>query len=85
MRTIKSKGEGLAQSGRPKSTNAPNDQTHQLSRSFFQPSDELLTTIEPSGTWSALNLRELWTYHELLCFLIWRDVKIRNKQTASRR
>ena len=48
----------------------------------MQPSEEPLTTIEPSGAWSALNLREFWAYRELLYFLIWRDVKIRYKQTA---
>ena len=28
------------------------------------------------------DLRELWAYHELLFFLIWRDVKVKYKQTA---
>src|SRR5262249_40449925 len=28
------------------------------------------------------DLRELWDYRELLYFLVWRDVKIRYKQTA---
>lgn len=28
-----------------------------------------------------LNLRELWEYRELLYFLIWRDIKVRYKQT----
>jgi lipopolysaccharide transport system permease protein len=28
------------------------------------------------------DLRELWAYHELLFFLVWRDVKVRYKQTA---
>jgi lipopolysaccharide transport system permease protein len=41
-----------------------------------------LVVIEPSKSWSALNLRELWSYRELLYFLIWRDVKVRYKQTA---
>lgn len=27
-------------------------------------------------------LRELWAYHELLFFLVWRDVKVKYKQTA---
>src|SRR5215212_6657059 len=44
--------------------------------------DEPLTTIEPSKSWSALNLRDLWNYRELLYFLTWRDVKVRYKQTA---
>src|SRR5215204_3604733 len=29
-----------------------------------------------------LGLRNLWSYRELLYFLIWRDVKVRYKQTA---
>lgn len=29
-----------------------------------------------------LKLRELWKYRELLYFLIWRDIKVRYKQTA---
>jgi len=37
--------------------------------------------IEPPKGWMSLNLRELWEYHELLYFLIWRDVKVRYKQT----
>ena len=43
---------------------------------------EPLVTIEPSRRWTALNVRDLWSYRELLYFLIWRDVKIRYKQTA---
>jgi lipopolysaccharide transport system permease protein len=30
----------------------------------------------------ALGLRELWDYRELLYFFVWRDVKVRYKQTA---
>lgn len=43
---------------------------------------ERVTVIRPTRGWAALNLRELWDYRELLYFLIWRDVKIRYKQTA---
>jgi len=32
--------------------------------------------------WRFLDLRELWTYRELVYFLTWRDVKVRYKQTA---
>ena len=42
--------------------------------------DEIL--IRPSRGWRALDLRELWRYRELLYFLIWRDIKVRYKQTA---
>lgn len=44
--------------------------------------DEPLITIQPSGSWSKLNLRELWTHRELLYFLTWRDLKVRYKQTV---
>ena len=37
--------------------------------------------IEPSHGWRAINLRELWVYRELLYLLIWRDIKVRYKQT----
>jgi len=38
--------------------------------------------IAPSKGWVPLKLRELWEYRELLYFLVWRDVKVRYKQTA---
>jgi lipopolysaccharide transport system permease protein len=38
--------------------------------------------IEPPHGWLELRLRELWDYRELLYFFVWRDVKIRYKQTA---
>jgi lipopolysaccharide transport system permease protein len=37
--------------------------------------------IEPSRGWVSLQLREIWEYRELLYFLIWRDIKVRYKQT----
>jgi lipopolysaccharide transport system permease protein len=40
-----------------------------------------LITIKASKAWSPLNLKELWAYRELLYFLIWRDIKVRYKQT----
>ncbi len=38
--------------------------------------------IAPSRGWVSLKLGELWDYRELLYFLIWRDIKVRYKQTA---
>jgi lipopolysaccharide transport system permease protein len=38
--------------------------------------------IQPSKGWVSLRLGELWTYHELIYFLTWRDIKVRYKQTA---
>jgi lipopolysaccharide transport system permease protein len=37
--------------------------------------------IEPSRGWVSLRLWELWAYRELLAFLVWRDLKVRYKQT----
>ena len=38
--------------------------------------------IAPSHGLLNLRLRELWEYRELLYFFIWRDIKVRYKQTA---
>ena len=37
--------------------------------------------IKPSTGLAALNLRDLWLYRELIFFMIWRDIKVRYKQT----
>ncbi len=41
-----------------------------------------VVAIEPSTGWATLQLRDLWEYRELLYFLVWRDVKVRYKQTV---
>lgn len=38
--------------------------------------------IDPPSGWARIGFRELWEYRELLYFLVWRDVKVRYKQTA---
>lgn len=38
--------------------------------------------LKPSRGFLKLNLRDLWEYRELLGFLVWRDIKVRYKQTA---
>lgn len=40
------------------------------------------TVIEPSHGWSALGLKEIWRYRELLLFLIWREIQGAYRQTA---
>ncbi len=40
-----------------------------------------ITRIQPTHGWNGLNLGELWRYRELVYFLIWRDLKVRYKQT----
>src|ERR1051325_9182488 len=37
--------------------------------------------IAPSRTWQLLDLPELWQYRELLGVLVWKELKIRYKQT----
>lgn len=37
--------------------------------------------IKPSTGLAALNLRDLWVYRELVFFMVWRDLKVRYKQT----
>ena len=37
--------------------------------------------IQPSTGWSSLGLRELWEHRELVYFFVWRDLKVRYKQT----
>lgn len=41
-----------------------------------------VVVIEPTRGWASLQLREVWAYRELLFFLVWRDLKVRYKQTA---
>ncbi len=43
--------------------------------------DEPLFVVEARKSGVGINLKELWAHRELLYFLVWRDVKIRYKQT----
>jgi lipopolysaccharide transport system permease protein len=38
--------------------------------------------IAARRSWMAVDLGELWAYRELLYFFVWRDIKVRYKQTA---
>ncbi len=38
--------------------------------------------IQPSRGWIPLRLNEVWEYRELFYFLVWRDIKVRYKQTV---
>jgi homopolymeric O-antigen transport system permease protein len=38
--------------------------------------------IEPGQSWQGSHLAELWRYRELLYFFVWRDIKVRYKQTV---
>jgi lipopolysaccharide transport system permease protein len=41
-----------------------------------------VTVIEPRSGWQVVDLGEVWRYRELLFFLVWRDIKVRYKQTV---
>jgi lipopolysaccharide transport system permease protein len=38
-------------------------------------------TIRPATGWRALDVRELWAFRELLLIFVWRDLKVRYRQT----
>ncbi|HHX64854.1 MAG TPA: ABC transporter permease [Chloroflexi bacterium] len=46
------------------------------------PTDPYRVVIRASRGWPLLQLGAVWEYRELLYFLVWRDVKVRYKQTA---
>ena len=45
-------------------------------------STDAVTVIRPTRGWIPLRLGDVWRYRELLYFLVWRDVKVRYKQTV---
>ena len=46
------------------------------------PSDPLVRLIAPARGWSPVRPGELWAARELLYLLVWREVKVRYKQTV---
>lgn len=46
------------------------------------PGDVPTIRIKPVKGWAPLKLGELWAYRELLYFFVWRDIKVRYKQTV---
>jgi lipopolysaccharide transport system permease protein len=46
-----------------------------------QPETVDVLRLAPSRGWSSLGLAELWRYRELIYFFVWRDIKVRYKQT----
>jgi lipopolysaccharide transport system permease protein len=43
--------------------------------------DRPLFEIGPSKGWRALDLREMFQFRELLGVMVWRDIKVRYRQT----
>lgn len=63
----------------PAPVTAPDAIISPMSSSLSRTPD--LIRIEPTRGWISLGLRELWSYRELGYFLVWRDLKVRYKQT----
>jgi lipopolysaccharide transport system permease protein len=57
------------------------DERVRSGRAFYDLPEKPVVSIEASRSWVPLNLSGLWACRELLYFLIWRDVKVRYKQT----
>lgn len=55
-----------------------------VEQSHLSPSlpDEPLVRIRPGKSWAVVDFGELWAYRELFYFLVWRDLKVRYKQTV---
>src|SRR6201997_737391 len=62
-------------------TTAPPDSAASLAAAAAKAASSVVRITPPSG-WLELRLREVWAYRELMYFFIWRDVKIRSKQTV---
>src|SRR5579872_783786 len=46
------------------------------------PADVPVVRIAAHRGWLALDLPELWAYRDLVYFFVWRDIKVRYKQTV---
>lgn len=64
----------------PDSVHEVNPSARLRNPSFIVP-DKPVVVIESSKAWVPVNLSDLWSYRELLYFLMWRDIKVRYKQT----
>src|ERR1700719_1155315 len=47
-----------------------------------KPPESSVVRIEARRGWLALDLGELWAYRDLVYFFVWRDIKVRYKQTV---
>ncbi len=56
--------------------------TTTLAETATLPAKPQVMRITPPSSWSAIPFAELWAYRELLYFFVWRDIKVRYKQTA---
>ena len=72
------------EAGRSPSNTLPigvGDQDHEFAGTPTS-STPRIVRIEPPSGWLDLRLSEVWEYRELLYFFVWRDLKVRYKQTV---
>lgn len=58
------------------------DKVRDAGESELNPEACAITVIERRSDWRFVDAGEVWRYRELLCFLTWRDIKVRYKQTV---
>jgi lipopolysaccharide transport system permease protein len=87
--TTRSPDDPLANTSRPSDAPAVADPAASIASATATSAAEralprvpIITRIAPPRGWFDLRLAELWAYRELLYFFIWRDVKVRYKQTV---
>jgi lipopolysaccharide transport system permease protein len=68
--------------GNKESMSAPADSPMSVAPGLPARADVPVLRITPPAGWLELNLREVWQARELLYFFVWRDIKVRYKQTA---
>lgn len=54
----------------------------QIQAVVTKPLETPVVRIEARRRWLALDLGELWAYRDLVYFFVWRDIKVRYKQTV---
>lgn len=75
--TLRDGQDDVAHAGR-----AEGDREPALAEPPIFPDDLPLTVAEPRTGWLGFGLAGIWRFRELLYFLVWRDIKVRYKQTA---
>ncbi len=67
---------------RPSGTAAAEPRAHTATGIPHTLPEKPLVSIRPLRGWVPLNLLDIWAHRELLYFFVWRDVKVRYKQTV---
>lgn len=81
MNLAKSERAGESESPKSPASDPMTDAPASPGQVFYNLPDKPVVTIEASRSGVPLNLPGLWACRELLYFLVWRDVKVRYKQT----